>query len=85
MCCPIYSRVQTRDIRLVYRHRYDYQPNGRELNYETTILEQKTANIQLKEITTEKEYVKFRLDRDKMLSEPKLLVASIQSNINPGN
>lgn len=64
---------------------HDYQPNGRELRYESTIGESKAKNIQLKQETTEKEYIHFRETRDKKLSAPKLLLPSIQVNIDGGH
>lgn len=64
---------------------HDYQPNGRELRYESTIGESKKSNIQLKESTTEAEYVEFRTKRDATLSAPRLLLPSIQVNIDAGH
>jgi glyoxylase-like metal-dependent hydrolase (beta-lactamase superfamily II) len=63
---------------------HDYQPNGRELKYETTVKEQKEQNIHLKENTSKEDFVKMRSDRDKTLSAPKLLLPSIQVNIDAG-
>ena len=63
---------------------HDYQPNGRELKFQTTIGESKRENIQLKESTSKEEFVLFRDSRDKTLSAPKLLLQSIQLNINSG-
>lgn len=63
---------------------HDYMPNGRELRYESTIGEQKRDNIQLKESTSEEEYIKFRTQRDKQLQAPRLLLPSIQVNIDAG-
>lgn len=63
---------------------HDYQPNGRELRFETTIGKSKKENTQLRWETTKEEYVKFREARDKTLSAPRLLFASIQVNINAG-
>ncbi len=64
---------------------HDYQPNGRELRYETTIGEQKNNNINLKSGMSEEAFVKFRNDRDKDLSAPKLLYQSIQVNVDAGS
>lgn len=64
---------------------HDYQPGGRELQFESTIGIEKKQNIQLKEDTTEAEYVSFREQRDQKLSAPKLLLASIQVNIRGGH
>ncbi len=63
---------------------HDYQPNDRELKFETTIGESKRNNIQLKENTTELEFVSFRETRDKTLKAPRLLLPSLQVNINAG-
>lgn len=64
---------------------HDYQPQGRELKYESTIGEQKAHNIQLKEETTQEEFVKFRTERDAVLEAPRLLLPSIQVNIDAGH
>ena len=63
---------------------HDYCPNGRDLRFEATIGESKSDNIQLKSSTEENEFIKFRNSRDETLSEPKLLLPSIQININGG-
>jgi glyoxylase-like metal-dependent hydrolase (beta-lactamase superfamily II) len=63
---------------------HDYQPNGRPLKFQSTVGEQKQANIQLKGTTTKSEYVSFRTARDKTLSAPRLLLPSIQVNIDAG-
>jgi len=63
---------------------HDYQPNGRPLRYESTIGEEKRANIQLKGSTTKEEFVQFRTARDKTLAAPRLLLPSIQVNIDAG-
>lgn len=63
---------------------HDYQPGGRELKFETTIRESRQANIQLKSETTKEEFVTFRTKRDAGLNAPKLLLPSIQININAG-
>jgi glyoxylase-like metal-dependent hydrolase (beta-lactamase superfamily II) len=64
---------------------HDYQPNGRELRYESTIGESKKFNIQLKDATTEAEFIEFRAKRDATLSAPRLLLPSIQVNIDAGH
>lgn len=63
---------------------HDYQPNGRELKYQTTIGDEKRNNTMLKATTTEEEYVKARITRDENLPAPKLLLPSIQVNIRAG-
>lgn len=64
---------------------HDYQPNGRELRYQTTVGEEKKNNIQLKDETSKEDFIKFRTQRDATLSAPKLLLPSIQVNIRAGN
>jgi glyoxylase-like metal-dependent hydrolase (beta-lactamase superfamily II) len=63
---------------------HDYQPHGRELQFMTTIGMSKKNNIQLKGTTSEKEFVEFRESRDKTLKAPRLLLPSIQVNIDAG-
>lgn len=64
---------------------HDYSPNGREMQFQTTIGESKLKNIQLKLNTAENEYVEFRESRDKKLAAPRLLLPSIQVNIDAGH
>ena len=63
---------------------HDYAPGGREVLFQTTVGESKKNNIQLKETTTQDEFIKFRQDRDITLSPPKLLYQSVQVNIDAG-
>lgn len=64
---------------------HDYKPGGRELRFESTIDEERRTNIQLKDSTSEAEYVAFRTARDKTLDAPRLLYPSIQVNIDAGH
>lgn len=63
---------------------HDYSPNGRKMMFQTTIGESKKNNIQLKKETSEVEYITFREARDKTLKAPRLLLPSIQVNIDGG-
>lgn len=63
---------------------HDYQPNGRPLKFKSTIGESKKENIRLKGDTSKEDFVKFRSERDATLSAPKLLLPSIQVNIDAG-
>ncbi|HVK61230.1 MAG TPA: hypothetical protein VM432_06750, partial [Bdellovibrionales bacterium] len=63
---------------------HDYMPNGRQLRFMATIGEQKTSNIHLKQETKKNDFVKFRTERDKTLNAPKLLLPSVQINIDAG-
>ena len=64
---------------------HDYQPGGRELKFETTIGKSKKLNPQLKAETSREDFVKYRTTRDSELDAPKLLLPSIQVNINAGH
>lgn len=64
---------------------HDYQPGGRPLQFESTIGKEKTGNIHLNAKTTKADFVKFRTDRDKTLAAPKLLLPSVQFNIDAGH
>lgn len=63
---------------------HDYQPNGREVKWETTIGKSKAHNPQMRAETTKEEFVRFRTERDKTLSAPRLLLPSVQINIDAG-
>jgi glyoxylase-like metal-dependent hydrolase (beta-lactamase superfamily II) len=63
---------------------HDYGPGGREPACETTIGEQKRANIHVREGTDEDEYVRLREARDATLPMPALIIPSVQANIRAG-
>lgn len=63
---------------------HDYQPGGREVKWETTIGASKANNPQLKGDTSREDFVKFRNERDATLAAPRLLLPSVQLNVNAG-
>ena len=64
---------------------HDYKAPGRdEFAWETTVAEQREANINIHAGVTQEEFVLFRNDRDATLSMPKLILPSIQVNIRAG-
>lgn len=63
---------------------HDYAPGGRELRCETTIAEQRSSNIHVREGTSEHEFVAMRRARDATLAVPNLLIPSVQVNIRAG-
>ena len=64
---------------------HDYMPEGRnEYFYETTIAAQKHSNIHLKSDTDRQDFVKMRQARDATLAMPKLILPSIQINMDAG-
>ncbi|MBL8615581.1 MAG: MBL fold metallo-hydrolase [Deltaproteobacteria bacterium] len=63
---------------------HDYPPTGRVALAETTVAESKAHNVHLRESSTQDEFVAFRTGRDKGLAAPRLLLPSIQVNIDAG-
>ena len=63
---------------------HDYQPGGREPQWESTIAQQKTSNIHMAKYKTEAEFVAAREARDKTLAMPKLILHALQINTNGG-
>lgn len=63
---------------------HDYLPGGRELRFASTIGEEKQLNIHLRTETSEEDFIRFRNERDKTLSPPRLLLPSVQINMNAG-
>lgn len=63
---------------------HDYQPNGRDVRWETTIGRSKDHNPQLSGPTTKEQFVRMRDARDAMLSPPRLIFQSVQVNIDAG-
>ncbi|NVK24390.1 MAG: MBL fold metallo-hydrolase [Gammaproteobacteria bacterium] len=65
---------------------HDYKaPNRDVYQWQTTVGEQKHQNVHVKLGTTEQEFVEFRNTRDAGLDVPKLLLPSIQVNIQAGH
>ena len=63
---------------------HDYQPGGRELRYQSTVVEQKRTNVALRADSSESDFVSFREKRDAQLPAPKLLFQSVQINVDAG-
>ena len=63
---------------------HDYQPNGRELRYVTSVGEQKQQNIHVAADTDSKDFVQKRTKRDQTLAVPKLIYPAVQVNIRGG-
>jgi glyoxylase-like metal-dependent hydrolase (beta-lactamase superfamily II) len=64
---------------------HDYQPNGRELEYMTTVAEQNASNIHIKHGISEDEFVRMRQARDTTLGMPRLILPSLQVNMRAGH
>ena len=63
---------------------HDYPPEGREPAWETTVAEERAANIHVHDGVSEEEFVKMRAGRDATLALPRLIIPSIQVNIHAG-
>jgi glyoxylase-like metal-dependent hydrolase (beta-lactamase superfamily II) len=70
------------EMRLFMCH--DYGPNGREIQYETTVGDEKAHNIHVGGGKTREEFVKFRTERDAQLAMPRLIIPSLQVNMRAG-
>ncbi|MFW2421182.1 MAG: MBL fold metallo-hydrolase [Porticoccaceae bacterium] len=64
---------------------HDYQPNGRELEYQTTVAQQKASNIHVHDGISENDFVAMREARDATLGMPKLIYPSLQTNMRAGH
>lgn len=70
------------DMRLFMCH--DYAPGGRDYRWETSVAEERANNIHVRDGVTEDEFVAMRSARDKTLGMPKLIIPSVQVNMNAG-
>jgi glyoxylase-like metal-dependent hydrolase (beta-lactamase superfamily II) len=86
--CELYQSIQKvlslpPETRIFVCH--DYAPNGREVQYETTVLEERNENIHVNSSIKEADFIKMREARDKTLGMPKLILPALQTNIRAGN
>ncbi len=63
---------------------HDYGPNGRDIQWETTVAEEKEHNIHVGKGKTREDFIKFRTERDAQLAMPRLIIPSIQVNMKAG-
>ncbi|MFT6451806.1 MAG: glyoxylase-like metal-dependent hydrolase (beta-lactamase superfamily II) [Halocynthiibacter sp.] len=70
------------DMRLFMCH--DYGPNGRDIEWETTVGAEKEHNIHVGAGKSKADFVKFRTERDAQLDMPKLIIPSLQVNMRAG-
>jgi glyoxylase-like metal-dependent hydrolase (beta-lactamase superfamily II) len=65
---------------------HDYKAPGRDQYvWETTVAAERAHNVHVKDGITEDEFVAMRTARDKQLGAPKLIIPSIQVNMNAGH
>lgn len=64
---------------------HDYPPAGRDPIWQTTVAEQRSANIHVHDGIGEEDFIKMRRARDATLDMPTLIIPSIQLNIRAGH
>jgi hypothetical protein len=64
---------------------HDYQPNGRPLEFISTVKEHIDNNIHVKSGITENQFVSVRQARDKTLGMPRLIFPALQVNMRAGH
>ncbi len=70
------------DMRLFMCH--DYGPNGRDIEWETTVGDEKEHNIHVGKGTSKEEFIRMREERDATLGMPTLIIPSLQVNMRAG-
>lgn len=64
---------------------HDYLPDGRELEYETTVAAELQSNIHVHRGISESAFVAMRTARDRTLGMPTLILPSLQVNMRAGH
>lgn len=63
---------------------HDYQPGGRDMQFKSTVGQQRAVNMHVRDGIDESSFVEMRQARDATLSVPALLLPSIQVNMRGG-
>ena len=63
---------------------HDYGPNGRDIQWKTTVGEERAHNIHVGEGKSREEFIAFRNERDAGLATPRLIIPSLQVNMRGG-
>lgn len=63
---------------------HDYPPNGRPVQFETTVAEERKSNIHMHDGIAEEQFIEMRTKRDATLEMPVLILPAIQVNIRAG-
>ncbi|QIB67079.1 MBL fold metallo-hydrolase [Kineobactrum salinum] len=71
------------EVRLFMCH--DYMPDGREVEFETTVGAQRKSNIHVHAGISEEQFVQMRETRDATLDMPRLILPSLQVNMRAGH
>ena len=63
---------------------HDYAPGGREYTWQTTVADQRTSNIHVRDGVSEEDFTAMRRERDATLSMPVLILPAVQVNMRAG-
>jgi len=63
---------------------HDYQPGGREIQFESSVAQERASNVHVRDGISEQEFVAMRTARDETLSMPALILPSVQINMRAG-
>ena len=63
---------------------HDYGPNGRDIQWQTSVAAEKAHNIHVGGGKTKAEFVAYRTERDAGLAVPRLIIPSLQVNMRAG-
>lgn len=64
---------------------HDYQPGGREVQFRSTVEDERAHNIHVRNGISEEEFVTMRTARDATLEMPVLILPSVQVNMRAGH
>jgi glyoxylase-like metal-dependent hydrolase (beta-lactamase superfamily II) len=64
---------------------HDYPPGGRDVQWRTTVAEQRRSNVHVRDGIDEQTFVERRTARDRTLEAPVLILPSIQVNVRAGH
>ncbi|WP_024616961.1 MBL fold metallo-hydrolase [Pseudomonas kilonensis] len=64
---------------------HDYQPDGREVQFSSTVAEQRADNVHVRNGISEEAFVTMRTQRDASLDMPTLILPSVQVNMRAGH
>jgi glyoxylase-like metal-dependent hydrolase (beta-lactamase superfamily II) len=64
---------------------HDYRPGDRPLQYASTVAEERSTNVHVRDGISEEEFVATRTSRDAALDVPRLMLPSVQVNMRAGH
>ena len=64
---------------------HDYQPGGREVQFVSTVADQRARNVHVRNGISEEEFVAMRIKRDASMGMPTLILPSVQVNMRAGH